>query len=136
MRWAGLWGSLRPVGGDAATGGYRRYSFTEADAACRDWFWNTAAERSLRADCDRNGNLWAWWDVPAATAGLPARADGNTDRGSGEAGPTATAGLGRPWRGTGRWGGARGGVLGGRPPRANTAIVTGSHLDSVPHGRA
>src|SRR5260221_566124 len=107
MRFAELWGSLLPVGRDAATGGYRRYSFTEADAACRDWFWNTAAERSLRADCDRNGNLWAWWDVPAATAGWPARADGNTDRGSGEAGPTATAGLGRPERA------ARGGGLGG-----------------------
>jgi uncharacterized membrane protein YdfJ with MMPL/SSD domain len=25
---------------------------------------------------------------------------------------------GRPWRGTGRWAGSRGGVLGGRPPRA------------------
>ncbi len=38
MGFAELWDSLLPLGRDAATGGYRRYSFTEADAACRDWF--------------------------------------------------------------------------------------------------
>jgi len=66
MGFAELWDSLLPVGLDATTGGYRRYSFTEADAACRDWFLKAAADRSLRAGSDRNGNLWAWWDVPAA----------------------------------------------------------------------
>ena len=86
MGFAELWDSLLPVGLDAATGGYRRYSFTEADAACREWFFKTASERNLRAGPDRNGNLWAWWDVPA------------------EAG--------------------------------RTAVVTGSHLDSVPDGGA
>jgi N-carbamoyl-L-amino-acid hydrolase len=87
MGFGELWESLLPVGRDTTTGGYRRYSFTEADAACREWFFKTAAERSLRVGSDRNGNLWAWWDVPAA----------------GSAGP---------------------------------AIVTGSHLDSVPDGGA
>ncbi len=87
MGFAELWDALLPVGRDATTGGYRRYSFTAADAACRDWFGKAAAERSLRAACDRNGNLWAWWDVPAADS-------------------------------------------------AGTAIVTGSHLDSVPDGGA
>ncbi len=87
MAFAELWDSLAGVGRDAATGGYRRYSFTEADAACRAWFMKTAAERDLRVHSDRNANLWAWWDVPAATAGLP-------------------------------------------------AIITGSHLDSVPDGGA
>src|SRR5215469_5934384 len=86
MGFAELWNSLLPVGLDAATGGYRRYSFTEADAACREWFIKTASERNLRVGPDRNGNLWAWWDVPA------------------EAG--------------------------------RTAVVTGSHLDSVPDGGA
>jgi len=86
MGFAELWDSLLPVGLDAATGGYRRYSFTEADAACREWFFKTASERNLRAGPNRNGNLWAWWDVPA------------------EAG--------------------------------RTAVVTGSHLDSVPDGGA
>ena len=80
-----MWESLRPVGRYGPTGGYRRYSFTEAGAACRQWFEKTAAERELRVDHDRNGNLWAWWD--------------------GE----------HPGRG---------------------AIVTGSHLDSVPDGGA
>ncbi len=80
-----MWESLRPVGRYGPTGGYRRYSFTEADAACRQWFEKTAAERELRVDHDRNGNLWAWWDGE------------NPDR---------------------------------------DAIVTGSHLDSVPDGGA
>src|SRR5215470_8195424 len=66
MSFAELWDSLLPVGLDAATGGYRRYSFTEADAACREWFGKTASERNLRSEPDRNGNLWAWWDVAGA----------------------------------------------------------------------
>ncbi len=76
-----LWQSLLPLGRQV-NGGYRRYSFTAADSACRDWFEKAAAERRLRTDCDRNGNLWAWWDA-------------GTQEG---------------------------------------AIVTGSHLDSVPDG--
>ena len=62
MSFTQLWESLLPVGRHGPTGGYRRYSFTEADAACRQWFAKTAAERELRLDHDRNGNLWAWWD--------------------------------------------------------------------------
>ncbi len=85
MGFTQLWESLLPVGRYEPTGGYRRYSFTEADAACRQWFEKTAAERELRVDHDRNGNLWAWWDGP----------DPGRD-----------------------------------------AIVTGSHLDSVPDGGA
>jgi beta-ureidopropionase / N-carbamoyl-L-amino-acid hydrolase len=84
---AGLWASLLPLGRDPVTGGYRRYSFTDADAACREWFSTRAHERSLRLQTDRNGNLWAWWDGPGAG-------------------------------GSGR------------------AVVTGSHLDSVPDGGA
>jgi len=79
---ADLWAELLPVGRDDRTGGYRRYSWTESDAACRGWFARTAAGLGLRTDYDGNGNLWAWW--------------------------------GRP---------------GERP-----AVVTGSHLDSVPDG--
>jgi N-carbamoyl-L-amino-acid hydrolase len=80
-----LWQSLLPVGRHEPTGGYRRYSWTQADAACREWFKNTAFERDLRTEQDRNGNLWAWWDTPGAAGG---------------------------------------------------AVVTGSHLDSVPDGGA
>jgi N-carbamoyl-L-amino-acid hydrolase len=79
---ADLWAELLPVGRDSRTGGYRRYSWTESDTACRGWFARTATGLGLRTDCDGNGNLWAWW--------------------------------GRP---------------GERP-----AVVTGSHLDSVPDG--
>jgi len=83
LRFAELWDELLPIGRDEQTGGYRRYSWTEADTACRAWFLRTAALFGLRAECDRNGNLWAWWE-----------------------------------EGTGR------------------AVVTGSHLDSVPDGGA
>jgi N-carbamoyl-L-amino-acid hydrolase len=90
-----LWESLLPVGRDAGTGGYRRFSWTLADAECRRWFFENAAERGLRATADRNGNLWAWWDVTRTGAG---------------AGLAAAA--------------------------PDGAVVTGSHLDSVPDGGA
>jgi N-carbamoyl-L-amino-acid hydrolase len=83
VAFATLWDSLLPIGRHQPTGGYRRFSWTEADAACRQWFRETALERGLRATCDRSGNLWAWWDCPGSGGG---------------------------------------------------AIVTGSHLDSVPDG--
>src|SRR5580704_6394433 len=67
LGFAELWDALLPLGRDAATGGYRRYSFTKADMACREWFASAAAQRGMRASTDRNGNLWAWWDAPAAT---------------------------------------------------------------------
>jgi N-carbamoyl-L-amino-acid hydrolase len=91
VTFAELWEALLPIGRDAATGGYRRYSFSKADMACREWFASAAAQRGMRASTDRNGNLWAWWDVPG--------------------GP-------------------------GVPSAASGAIVTGSHLDSVPDGGA
>jgi beta-ureidopropionase / N-carbamoyl-L-amino-acid hydrolase len=84
VSFAELWESLLPIGRDAGTGGYRRYSFTEAELACRAWFTRAAAERGMQASTDRNGNLWAWWDAPGESA----------------------------------------------------AVVTGSHLDSVPDGGA
>jgi beta-ureidopropionase / N-carbamoyl-L-amino-acid hydrolase len=86
MSFAELWAELLPVGRDESTGGYRRYSWTEPDAACRGWFTRTAASLGLLTECDGNGNLWAWWGKPGDGAG--------------------------------------------------PAIVTGSHLDSVPDGGA
>jgi N-carbamoyl-L-amino-acid hydrolase len=85
VSFAGLWESLLPVGRDPAAGGYNRFSWTPADGACRAWFGRAAGDRGLRSEVDGNGNLWAWWEPPAAT------------------GP---------------------------------AVVTGSHLDSVPNGGA
>jgi beta-ureidopropionase / N-carbamoyl-L-amino-acid hydrolase len=86
MSFAELWAELLPVGRDEHTGGYRRFSWTEPDAACRGWFARTATSLGLRSDCDGSGNLWAWWGGPGDGAG--------------------------------------------------PAVVTGSHLDSVPDGGA
>jgi N-carbamoyl-L-amino-acid hydrolase len=80
---ADLWRELEPIGRDPQTGGYRRYSWTEADTRCRAWFTGQAERRGLATETDRNGNLWAWWG-----------------------------------------------------PKGPGAIVTGSHLDSVPDGGA
>ncbi|GAA2960996.1 allantoate amidohydrolase [Streptomyces flavovirens] len=79
-----MWRSLRPIGRSGASGGYRRYAWTGADAECRLWFQAQAEARGLDHEVDRNGNQWAW--------------------------------LGDPLRGD--------------------AVVTGSHLDSVPDGGA
>ena len=81
MSFAELWRELEPLGRDPGTGGYRRYSWTAADAQCRAWFTRQAERLGLAVEPDNNGNLWAWW------------------------------------------GAAR-----------ENAIVTGSHLDSVPDG--
>lgn len=88
MTFPALWKSLLPAGRDPGTGGYWRLSWTPADAECRAWFKQAAAQRDLRTETDRNGNLWAWWDMP-------------------QPGPAGT-----------------------------TAVVAGSHLDSVPGGGA
>ena len=111
-----LWQSLLPLGRSDVTGGYRRYSFTDADRACRDWFRREAAARDLRSTCDGNGNLWAWWDPPAdGTDAAQAAAQ------PGGAAPAPPAG---PRDGSDSPGDDAG------------AIVTGSHLDSVPDGGA
>ena len=81
MSFAELWAELGPLGRDERTGGYRRYSWTPADAECRAWFTRQAEKLGLTVEPDNNGNLWAWWG-----------------------------------------------------PRRAGAIVTGSHLDSVPDG--
>jgi len=99
-----LWQSLLPLGRHEQTSGYRRYSFTPTDAACRLWFLNAADERELRAEVDKNGNLWAWWDPPAPAE--PA-VDGSARNAAAES-----------------------------PEDHTRAIVTGSHLDSVPDGGA
>ena len=59
--YADLWSSLLPIGLDRGTSGYRRYAWSAADLACRDWFAAQAAELGLSVETDRNGNQWAWW---------------------------------------------------------------------------
>ncbi len=84
MSFAELWSGLEPLGRDPGTAGYRRYSWTPADAGCRAWFTRQADRLGLTVEQDRNGNLWAWW--------------------------------------------------GSRDAARQDAVVTGSHLDSVPDG--
>ena len=47
MTFADLWRDLEPLGRDPVTGGYRRYSWTAADAQCRAWFTSQAEKRGL-----------------------------------------------------------------------------------------
>lgn len=61
MTFAELWAELAPIGRDAGTGGYRRYSWTPADAQGRAWFTRRATSLGLSVEPDGNGNLWAWW---------------------------------------------------------------------------
>lgn len=63
-----MWEALLPVGRCAATGGYRRYAWTAADAACRRWFTGQAEALGLTVDTDAAGNLWAWWGEPGPDA--------------------------------------------------------------------
>jgi N-carbamoyl-L-amino-acid hydrolase len=134
VSFADLWESLLPAGRDPATGGYRRFSWTSADAECRAWFSRAAEQLGLRPATDRNGNLWAWWDPPAAgDAGAPsAPASPAVAAGGPPAQASAAGGHGAPLPRAGSAGAA------GEPsPRAGTgAIVAGSHLDSVPDGGA
>jgi beta-ureidopropionase / N-carbamoyl-L-amino-acid hydrolase len=70
VTFADLWHDLEPLGRDPVTGGYRRYSWTPADAQCRAWFVSQAEKRGLAVHPDANGNLWAWWgpQQPGAVA--------------------------------------------------------------------
>ncbi|MFI6578690.1 allantoate amidohydrolase [Nocardiopsis sp. NPDC050513] len=63
-----LWADLAPVGRDADSGGYRRYTWEGADTDARAWFTGEAAARGLDVRTDRNGNLWAWWGTPGPGA--------------------------------------------------------------------
>ena len=67
MTFARLWDDLAPLGREKSTGGYRRYAWTPADAALREWFAGEALARGLDLVVDRAGNQWAWWGDPDAS---------------------------------------------------------------------
>lgn len=69
----GLWPQILDVGRHDATGGYRRYAWTDTDLTLREWFEECAARRGMAVEEDRNGNLWAWW-MPPGWNGDPADA--------------------------------------------------------------
>ena len=60
-----LWDELSAIGRSPG-GGYERYSWTEAELACRAWFREQADRRGLEVTEDGNGNLTAWWGSPLA----------------------------------------------------------------------
>lgn len=104
------WRELAGIGRDPLRGGYSRHVFDDADLAMREWFRQAAARRGLDVETDRNGNIWAWWGRPAG-------------RGAHRSGESAS-GIGAQPDGSPEAG------------RDSTAVITGSHLDSVPGGGA
>ncbi|MEV4916051.1 allantoate amidohydrolase [Streptomyces tirandamycinicus] len=110
-----MWAELRRIGRDADSGGYRRHAWTGADADCRNWFQEQAEARGLAYETDRNGNQWAWLDGPPPASGASTASTGGASNTAGTGG-TASA-----WSDS---------------VRAGDAVVTGSHLDSVPDGGA
>ena len=60
-----LLAQLAPIG-LAATGGYRRFSWTPEYSELRQWFIDQAKARALRIVKDANANLWAYLGDPGA----------------------------------------------------------------------
>ena len=67
-RFRAMLAELAPVGRDPGTGGYRRFGWTAAELACREWFAGQATRRGMDCAADGNGNLWAWWGAPGPGA--------------------------------------------------------------------
>ncbi|MEV6372437.1 allantoate amidohydrolase [Micromonospora musae] len=65
-RFRKLWDEIAPIGRDAGSGGYLRYSLTEPELRLRDWFRDQAEQRGMPVTEDGNGNLFAWWGDPEA----------------------------------------------------------------------
>jgi beta-ureidopropionase / N-carbamoyl-L-amino-acid hydrolase len=65
-----VWPQILDVGRHRATGGYRRFAWTDADLTLREWFEGIAAQLGMDVVEDRNGNLWAWL-TPARWSGDP-----------------------------------------------------------------
>jgi N-carbamoyl-L-amino-acid hydrolase len=118
MSFTEMWEELLPIG-RAPDGGYRRFAWTAADRECRDWFAEEARTRGLVVERDRNGNLVAWWDVDGTAGGADAAGMVRS-----VAGIVARAMAGD----------ANPGVI--APQARRDAVLTGSHLDSVPDGGA
>jgi N-carbamoyl-L-amino-acid hydrolase len=60
MRATDLLAQIETVGRHPVTAGYRRFSWSAADAEMRAWFTSEASGRALSVETDRNGNLWAY----------------------------------------------------------------------------
>ena len=64
MTASSMMSDLADVGRDAKRGGYSRPVFSHAELELREWFRAEARRLGLDVETDRNGLLWAWWDVP------------------------------------------------------------------------
>ncbi|MCO4272937.1 allantoate amidohydrolase [Pseudarthrobacter sp. HLT3-5] len=60
----GVLSDIAGTGIDALRGGYTRPVYSTAELDLRNWFVEQAAKRGLSIETDRNGAIWAWWDVP------------------------------------------------------------------------
>ncbi|PTT70790.1 allantoate amidohydrolase [Arthrobacter sp. HMWF013] len=60
----GLLSEIANTGTDTIRGGYTRPVYSTAELDLRNWFIEQAAKRGLAVETDRNGAIWAWWDVP------------------------------------------------------------------------
>ena len=60
----GLLSEIAGTGTDTLRGGYTRPVYSTAELDLREWFIEQATKRGLAVETDRNGAIWAWWDVP------------------------------------------------------------------------
>lgn len=60
----GLMSEIAETGTDSLRGGYTRPVYSTAELDLRSWFTEQAEKRGLAVETDRNGAIWAWWDVP------------------------------------------------------------------------
>ena len=63
-----MWSALAAVGASSSSSsgvaaGYNRFAWSAVDLELRRWFRDEARAFGLEVEQDRNGNLWAWWDV-------------------------------------------------------------------------
>lgn len=65
-----LLAEIEAIGADPDRGGYSRPVFSPAELRLREWFERHARARDLDVETDRNGIIWAWWDVPAAPGSI------------------------------------------------------------------
>lgn len=60
----GLLSGIAGTGTDQLRGGYTRPVYSTAELDLRAWFIDQATKRGLSVETDRNGAIWAWWDIP------------------------------------------------------------------------
>ncbi|HWH26640.1 MAG TPA: allantoate amidohydrolase [Pseudolysinimonas sp.] len=106
----GLLAEIASIGADRTRGGYSRPVFSSAELELREWFIAHATRRGLDVHTDANGIIQAWWHGSGAGAAGSPGADALASGDPASADPASADPQG--------------------------AVLTGSHLDSVPGGGA